>query len=178
MIKFRQKEYSSLGTKLSYGIENAKEAIREKKVKRLEKISTNKSDDVRGRAANIELIREKKKSPRTKYQIKKDSIITRENIKSTVKDPKLLAKKTGKAVDNAIQVAIKRPQIALGAASQVIVPAAGSLISPAVGAVSAALPVGTAINIAPLPNKVNKKLNSLARKYRGTEFSKKLGGRV
>ena len=177
MIKFRQKEYSSLGTKLSYGIENAKEAIRDKKVKRLEKISTNKSD-VKGRAANIELIREKKKSPRTKYQIKKDSIITRENIKSTVKDPKLLAKKTGKAVDSAIQVAIKRPQIALGAASQVIVPAAGSLISPAVGAVSAALPVGTAINIAPLPNKVNKRLNSLARKYRGTGFSKKLGGRV
>ena len=179
MIQFRQKEYSSLGTKLSYGIENAKESLRNKKIKNLKKISqSGKQTKVRKRAANIELIRENKVAPRTNYQPKRDAITTGENLKAAIKNPKILAQKTGKAVDKMIQVAIKRPQVAVGTASSVVVPAAGYMISPAVGAISATIPVGTAISLAPMPSKINKKMNVLARKYRATGFSKRLGGRL
>lgn len=180
MITFRQKEYSSLGTKISLGLENTKELIRKRKIKNLKKVADNNSEEnkIKSRAAKIELKKEERSPERSKIQIKRDSISTRNNIKAAIKNPKRIVRKAGQVADKTIQMAIKRPQTALGGPiGGVAIPAAISAINPVAGVVTASLPLGTILSSAPLPSNVTRKLNTVARKYRGTNFSKKLGGR-
>ena len=179
MINFRQKEYSSLGTKLSFSLEKTKEFIREKKKSQLKKISQNsKGNEVKSRAARINLIKEENTPTRSTIQVKRDAIKSRDSIRRTIKNPKEIARISGKAADKVIQATIKRPQVALGAVGSIAIPATAAMINPTAGVALATLPIGTAINLTPMPSKVNRGLKVVARKYRGTNFSKRLGGRI
>ena len=178
MINYRQKEYSSLGTKLSLGLEQTREFLRGKTKKNLEKKATDEANEVKKRAAKIELTKPKYTSKRSSTQVKRDAITTRDSIKSAIKNPSIMAQKAGKMADKAIQATIRRPQVALGAVSSVAIPTAASMINPVAGAVMATVPVGTTISLLPTPPRTNQYLKQTARKYRETQFSKRLGGRI
>lgn len=178
MIVFRQKEYSSLSTKLSLGIENTREFLRKQKGKSLRKVAEKDKSEVKRRVASIELNKGKYSSPRSEMQIKRDAIQTRDKVKSSVRHPERIVKKIGKATDSAIQIAIKRPQVAVGAVSGVAIPAAVAMVNPVAGGVTATMPIGTSVSLMPLPKKVNNHLKTAARRYRGTNFSKRLRGKL
>lgn len=181
MIKFRQKEFnSSIGTKISYGIEQIREELKKKKLGALKKIvdsDPSKVEPKKRRAANIELHKETKKGTRGKYKIKRDAIRTREAIKNTVTNPKKLATYAGKVTDKTIQFAIKHPQHVVSNVNRVVMPIAATAISPAAVALTTVLPVSTAIDLVPIPKHVNEKLRVTNRRYRNTNISKKLRGR-
>ena len=181
MIKFRQKEFnSSIGTQISYGIEQIKETLRKKKMGALRKIvdsDPSKVDPKKKRAANIELHKETKKGARGQYRIKRDAIKTREAIKDTVTNPKKLAAHAGKITDKTIQFAIKHPQHVVSNVNRVVMPVAAAAISPAAVALTTVLPVSTAIDLVPLPKNVNERLRATNKRYRNTNISKKLRGR-
>ena len=178
MITFRQKEYSTFPTKLSYGFENIKERLIEQKRKRLEKITSPefKSDEVTKRAARVELRKDKYSQPRSKMNIKRDSIRLRNEVESTLKNPKQLVRKAGKGADSLIQFSIKHPKPIIGALGGVALPVGVAMVNPVAGAVTATMPIGTAINLAPMSKKTNKKLKMVARKYNSSQFSKRLRG--
>lgn len=181
MIVFRQKEYSGIGTQLSYGVENIKEAFRKRKLKSLKKTvesDPSKVDPRKIRAANIEIQKEARKGDRGKYRIKRDAIKTREAVKETITNPKKLARVAGKATDKTIQFAIKHPQHVVSNVNRIVMPIASAAISPAALAITTALPISPAIDLIPIPKKVNDKLRVVNRKYRNTNISKRLGGRL
>lgn len=167
MIKFRQREYSSIGTKLLYEIENLKQNFKNQEKKKLEKISSDESnaDPITKRAARIKLKRKEYKESSTDLGIKRGAISAKKEIKSTLKSPKKLIRKLGRATDSAIRFSIKHPQPVIGGISSVAVPVGVTMINPIAGAVVTTLPVGTAVNLVPIPKTTRKRLNVAARRY-------------
>lgn len=178
MIKFRQKEYSSIGTKFLYKIENLKQGFKAKEIKRLKNISSEGSnaDQITKRAARIKLNREEYKKPKSDVDIKRSAISAKKEIKSTLKSPEKLIGGLGKATDSAIKFSIKHPKPIIGGISGVAIPAGVAMINPIAGVVTATLPIGTAVNLAPIPKTTRKKLKVVSRKYNNTQFSKRLRG--
>ena len=181
MIVFRQKEYSSWLTKLSYELEKLKKYNLDNKIGELKRkselisdINPNENNKIKRRIRLIKAQHPKQ----SEIQIKKDAIKTREEIKDYSKNPKRVLKEVSKVVDNKIYRAIRKPK-------DTVVKVAKKIPDPTIRFVTTLSDdLYDVVSAAAKTKKINGKsmtrqiLNNTAQKYRGTNFSKRLGGRI